>query len=69
MVPGARIELARCRQRGILNPVCLPNSTIPANKINACRRLTHFYLIAQALHKCSNCVTLFETKHHYIYEW
>ena len=24
MVPGARIELARCRQRGILNPVRLP---------------------------------------------
>ena len=24
MVPEARLELARCYQRGILNPLCLP---------------------------------------------
>ena len=37
MVPGARIELARCCQRGILSPVRLPippSRPVEAYKIN-----------------------------------
>ena len=31
MVPEARLELARLERRGILNPLCLPDSTTRAS--------------------------------------
>ncbi len=45
MVPGAGLEPARCYQRGILNPLCLPISP-PGRRVTAFAVGTGWFLLA-----------------------